>query len=347
MADFDRFLVPIDGESPCGPDLEYDNDFLALNQAAVGKPEQQFGDTVIPAVEPNWREVDQLAQALLRRTKDLRIVAWLTLANTSLHGVAEFAAGLKLALALCTDYWESVHPRLEIDGDMDPYLRMNAIAAFSGSEFSGEDRLIQALRASALLKQPALITYRDAELAFTNAPDAAFSLAQIEATFNEALATNQPAMVAVTDAYSHYQALRALLDERISAAEAPDMDRLASVLKPVARGIERLRQNAAEMAAADGAVEVGAASTTELGAVVSTSNAVPGEVRSREDVRRALDRICQYLERHEPSNPASLFARRAQRMLDMPFLDIMQELSPDSVSTLENLTGAKARQADA
>jgi type VI secretion system protein ImpA len=347
VADFDRFLTPIQGESPCGPDLEYDNDFLALNQAAVGKLEQQFGDTVIPAVEPNWREVDQLAQALMLRTKDLRIVAWLTLANTYLHGVAEFASGLKLALTLCTDYWESVHPRLEIDGDTDPYLRMNAIAAFSGSEFSGEDRLIQALRASALLKQPAVITFRDAELAFANAPDATYSLSQIETTFNEALAANNPALVAVTDAYAHYQALRALLDERISAAEAPDMDRLAGVLKPVARGIERLRQVAADIATADGAMDVGAQEMTASGQVVATGNVGTADVRSREDVRRALDRVCQYLERHEPSNPASLFARRAQRMLDMPFLDIMMELSPDSVSTLENLTGAKARQADA
>ena len=60
MTDFDRFAEPIDGESPCGPDCEYDNDFLALSQAVVGKPEQQFGDTVIPAVDPDWRQVDLL-----------------------------------------------------------------------------------------------------------------------------------------------------------------------------------------------------------------------------------------------------------------------------------------------
>jgi type VI secretion system protein ImpA len=65
-----------------------------------------------------------------------------------------------------------------------------------------------------------------------------------------------------------------------------------------------------------------------------------GEIRTREDVRRTLQRICDFLERHEPSNPASLFARRAERMLDMKFLDIMQELSPDTMSHLHMLTGA-------
>ena len=130
MTDFDRFLAPIAGDSPCGLDCEYDNEFLALTQAAAGKPEQQFGDTVIPAGEPDWREVDSLSQALLTRTKDLRIIAWLTLANTHLHGIKDFAGGIKLALALCEQHWDAIHPRIEVDGDSDPYLRMNAIAAF-------------------------------------------------------------------------------------------------------------------------------------------------------------------------------------------------------------------------
>ena len=41
-----------------------------------------------------------------------------------------------------------------------------------------------------------------------------------------------------------------------------------------------------------------------------------------------------------------MFARRAQRMLNMSFLDIMRELSPDSMSHLEMLTGANAQQQD-
>ena len=67
----------------------------------------------------------------------------------------------------------------------------------------------------------------------------------------------------------------------------------------------------------------------------------PGEIRSREDVRRALERICEYLERYEPSNPAALFARRAERMLDKGFLDIMRELSPDNMHHLQTLMGVK------
>ncbi len=48
----EALLTPIGEASPCGDDLEYDADFTALTTSAQGKPEQQFGDTVIAAVEP-------------------------------------------------------------------------------------------------------------------------------------------------------------------------------------------------------------------------------------------------------------------------------------------------------
>ena len=342
MADFDRFLAPIEGDLPCGPDCEYDNEFLALTQAVAGKPEQQFGDTVIPAVEPDWRLVDGQCQALLGRTKDLRIVASLTLAQTHMHGVSAFAAGLKLALTLCQQYWDEVHPRIEVDGDTDPYLRMNAIAAFSGSEFSGEDRLIQALRQSSLVKQPMTLSFRDAELAFNKAAEATYSLEQISSTLTDAIAADNAELLAVMDAYVSYKALRALLDERVSVAEAPDMERLDGVLKPVAQGLERLHSSTlTSEAEADGDT----VSEDGSGTVVRGPSG-SGVIQSREDARRALDRVCEYLERHEPSNPASLFARRAQRLLSMQFLDIMRELSPDSISHLEMLTGVPPQQED-
>lgn len=341
MADFDRYAEPLTDDSPCGPDCEYDGDFLALSQAVAGKPEQQFGDTVIPAVPPDWRQVDSMAQELLGRTKDLRVVAWLALANTNLHGATYFAAGLKLMLTLCERYWDEVHPRVVVDGESDPYLRMNAIAAFSGSEFSGEDRLIQALRASVLIKQPLTVSYRDAELVFTNSPDAPLSDAQLQSVLGDAMLAGNEAIAAVQAAADTFSTLRALLEERVSVADMPDLDRLASVLKPVAQGIARLQGQAASASDGDSIHTEG-----ESGAIVAMGGpaGMSGVIQTREDVRRALDKVCEYLERHEPSNPASLFARRAQRMLNMPFLEIMRELSPDSMSHLEMLTGAQAQQ---
>ena len=347
MADFDSFVAPISGDQPCGPDCEYDNDFLALTQAAAGKAEQQFGDTVIPAADPDWREVDRLGQALLARTKDLRVVAWLTWANTHLYGILEFAKGLKFALTLCEQYWDSVHPRIEVDGEVDPFLRMNAIAAFSASEYSGENRLIQALRLATILRTPLTLNFRDLELAFNNSPDAAYALTHIEPVLVASLASGSKELAAIAEAYASYQAMRTLVEDRVSAAEAPDMQRLSGVMKPVARGLEYMRAAAAGAAGGTTSDDLTANSATGE-ALVMSSFAVggTGAIQNRDDVRRALDRVCEYLERHEPSNPASLFARRAQRMLGMPFLELMRELSTDSVPQLETLTGMRSQSQD-
>jgi len=342
VVDFERFAEPVTGDAPCGPDCEYEGDFLALSQAVAGKPEQQFGDTVIPAVPPDWRQVDSMAQDLLGRSKDLRVVAWFALANTYLHGAEHFAAGLKLVLTLCERFWDDVHPRVIVDGEHDPYLRMNAIAAFSGSEFSGEDRLIQALRASVLIKHPLTVTYRDVELGFTNSPDAPLSDAQLQSVLADAMAAGNESIAAVAAAFDTFNALRALLEDRVSAADMPDLDRLASVLKPVASGIARVQAQSGGVAALDDSNVAGG--ETGAGGSMPAMVAMSGVIQSRDDARRALEKVCEYLERHEPSNPASLFARRAQRMLNMQFLDIMRELSPDSMSHLEMLTGANVQQ---
>ena len=339
MVDFERFAEPIAGDSPCGPDCEYDNEFLALSQAVLGKPEQQFGDTVIPAVPPDWRQVDTLAQSLLGRTKDLRIVAWLTLANTQLAGLSAFAGGLKLMVTLCERYWDEVHPRIEVDGDTDPYLRINAISAFTGgSEFSGEDQLLQSLRGVLLTKAPVALMYRALELSFSKAPEAQYTLAQAETIVKDAVAAGNTDIPLVQQAWQSYQALCKLVDERVTSGDAPDMERLGTVLKPVAQGIDRTlstANSADDETVTDEMVDAGNPGVARAG--------ISGQVNTREDARRALDRVCEYLERNEPSNPASLFARRAQRMLDMSFLDIMRELSPDSMHQMQTLTGAKTQ----
>src|SRR5439155_26993567 len=67
--------------------------------------------------------------------------------------------------------------------------------------------------------------------------------------------------------------------------------------------------------------------------------AMTGEIRSRDDALRMLELVCSYLELHEPSNPAPLFIRRAQRLIKKSFLEIVRDLMPDSLSQLEKLAG--------
>jgi type VI secretion system protein ImpA len=64
-------------------------------------------------------------------------------------------------------------------------------------------------------------------------------------------------------------------------------------------------------------------------------------IRSREDAIRMLERVCEYVERYEPTNPAPLLIRRAQRLMTKSFVEIIEDLTPDSVATIKALGGIK------
>ncbi|MFZ4479342.1 MAG: type VI secretion system protein TssA [Rhodoferax sp.] len=341
MFDPDQLAQPVDSQSPCGPDCEYDGDFLALTQAIAGKPEQQFGDTVIAAVEPDWRAVEQMASTLLARTKDLRVLSCLTQAATRLHGVSGFAAGVGLMQRLCEQYWDEVHPRMVIDGEADPYLRMNALATLSDGtgSYSGGSEIMRALRLALLANGALPITVRDVEAAGVNDSSARYTGTQLASILADAVAGGSDAVAAFERAAGSVEALVALIEERVASGDQPDFSALRSLIKTVAGAIARARPGAHDPAQGEDATgTTEGQDVPEAGARVAS--VIAGEIRSRDDVRRSLQRVCDYLERHEPSSPSSLFARRAERMLGMGFLDIMQELAPDAMSHLQTLTGA-------
>ena len=57
IIDVEKLLAPVDGESPVGADLSYDPSIMEIEQLAAGKPEQQIGDTIVPAEDPDWKEL--------------------------------------------------------------------------------------------------------------------------------------------------------------------------------------------------------------------------------------------------------------------------------------------------
>ena len=69
--------------------------------------------------------------------------------------------------------------------------------------------------------------------------------------------------------------------------------------------------------------------------------AINGTIQSRQDVVRLLDRICEYYARTEPSSPLPFLLRRAQRLAEMDFLQIVDELTPAMRAQLEPIVGVK------
>jgi len=121
-------------------------------------------------------------------------------------------------------------------------------------------------------------------------------------------------------------AVASSLERRLEATQSPDLVPLKKVLQRVAEAARK----------ASGVAEDGAGAE---GQPAATTNRQSGAINSREDVNRVLERVCEWIERNEPTNPAPLLIRRAQRLMSKNFIDIIRDLTPDGVREIEKLAG--------
>lgn len=332
MADFDleALLAPLQDDAPCGADLEYDPAFLALQAAGAGKPEQQYGDTVIPAEEPDWPTVQELALALARRTRDLRVAVWLVRSGARLHGWPGALNGLQLVQGLLERHWPQVHPQLDASEGNDPTARLNALQPLAHESAAPAD-----LRAASLTGQRGGLRVRDVELALGRADPLPGEAAPTEQGVLDGAAAAAAGLPGLADGLQAgalaVQGIVNAIEQQVGGAQGPDFAPLLRLMKPLAALGAQLQGAAPQPGETDGA-----ASAALAGA---SAPAAPGTIASREDALRALQRVCDWIERNEPSNPAPLLIKRAQRLMSKNFLDIIRDLVPDGVREIEKLAG--------
>lgn len=331
--------APISEASPCGDDLEYDSAFTALASAAQGKPEQQFGDTVIPAVEPEWRAVADQAQALLGRTKDVRVAVLLLRASTRMQGIAGFMMSLRLLAGLLDRHWEGIHPKLDADDDNDPTMRLNALAPLTDEAMVLRD-LYEAHVGNARGVGP--IRVRDIAIAHNAlAPagaEAGYSAAQIHGGL-EAIHGETPEVLQMLMEMPVLVAqLQTLIVERSGRTDLIDLGPLRTIANVLSKACAAVAGPAAQ-AEAEAEAAAAADPGTGTGSAAAARTAAPGEIRNRQDALQTLDRVIRYLEEAEPGNPAPLLIARAKKLIGVSFFDIMADLAPNALDTIETVTG--------
>ena len=330
MTDLEPLLRPVSDDARCGPDLDAAGDqaYTDLGIAAEWKEAKYVGEQELAqAVAPDWRKVKEASSALLAVSKDLRIAKHFVAATANLEGLPGFAAGVRLLRDLIDRYWEGLHPVLE--GAEDDW-RKNLVM-----ELNAERGALGGLRAAALAESRKVgrFTLRDIEVldgAAAPAPNAAASTQEL---LREAIRDSDAAATAARSEACR-QALADL--QAIKAAFGQHQPRL-SVEFPIVEKLLRRTQQIFDDA-------LGAASVTEPeGSAESKGNgeAHAGALRSRADARRQLESVCEFLERTEPAHPAPLLIRRAARLLDLSFLDIIRDIAPGAASQIEDLGGLR------
>lgn len=332
-------LAAISATSPCGEDLEYDAEFLHLERAAQGQPERSMGDSILPAEPPDWRSVQQQSLDLLARSKDLRITHFLLQSTLALEGLPGLATSLDLINGLLRDYWAELHPRLDADDDNDPTVRINALAGLAA------DSTIGLLREAILTRSR---TFGPVSVR------AALNAAGLQHFSGESLGSDHLAGALQDSDPEHLEAIRHALRSARSAAEsiekqvseqvgsASGVD-LSALKQPLRLALQVLGQHAPQTSESP-VDEPAEAPANEAGnaPVAPAATRISGEINSREDVLRSLDRLLAYYSRHEPSSPLPVLLNRAKNLVNADFAAIVRNLIPDGMSQFENLRGPES-----
>lgn len=333
LFDPETLLAPLDDTAPCGADLEYDPVFQALEQAGAGTPERQYGDKVFPAEPPDWLTVHEKALDLAARTRDVRVAVWLVRCGARLHGLAGAVRGLQLVRGLLERHWDHAHPQLDASDDNDPTMRLNALLPLFAAPAALAD-----LRAATLAPVRGGLTLRELELGLgLDEPHGEESRPTEEGVLNglQQLLEKHPDLAdtltaAATAAQGIDDAMQAAVGSR-----APDAASLVRLLSAGSKAVARLK---GEDAADDSGIEGDRGRDTEDG---DPGRRGGGSLRTRADAARELERIAAWIEQHEPSNPAPLLIRRAQRLMNMSFIEIIRDMASAGLDQVETIAGPR------
>jgi type VI secretion system protein ImpA len=352
-------LEGVAADAPCGDDLSYDPAFMELERVAQGGPQDRIVGPDVPTDGPDWRVVEQQSLALFSRTKDLRVAILLAKSLLRTAGLKGFRDGTFVVREIITRYWDSFHPQLDPEFDNSPIMRGNILR-----DLCDRVSVLNPVRTTPLVSLAGLGTFslRDiglatGEIAPTNGA-APPEMTNIDAAFGhcpvEQLAET---LAAVHDTLENVVAIETFMAEKVGAVQTISLEDLAGVLRQIQHILQgRLAERVTDSAVDTGGngVDMGSATDSGNGPISSTqpsggsagspvtAGRAPmkiGEISSRNEVIRALDAVCGYYERHEPSSPVPILLRRAQRLVPMNFVDIMRDLAPSAMSDIDKIRG--------
>jgi type VI secretion system protein ImpA len=327
LLDIPALLKPVSDAAPCGADPVHDDAYVALVAAASRMPEQEIGKVVKPAIEPNWEDVAHRALALFVRCKDLRVAMHLLRAAMGLEGLAGVCDGLVLVQGLLERYWEQVHPQLDASDKNDPTMRLNALYELGEPTqlpFEVQRVTLDGTKLAPTGRHVEIVVGGARAGAGENPPSAdglARALRDVEARTPGVLARLRSGVAAIDGI------------DKVLCAHAAD-----AVARPNLQALRTFTGLVAQATARAGGASTGVPLAGAVDASPHPAGAT-GTIGTRDDAMRELQRIADWIEKHEPGHPAPLLILRARRLMAKSFLEIVKDILPEQLKQVQQLAG--------
>ncbi|WP_265594405.1 type VI secretion system ImpA family N-terminal domain-containing protein [Haloferula sp. BvORR071] len=332
-----ELLTPVSTAPPCGPDLEDDavspaNPGMMAQQAALYNLDALYSEARRPdSDDAAWQGVLAAATDFLGHNKHLRAAVYLCDAAMRRQRAQGLAQSLELVRKICETYWDDFHPLPSTPGGKQ--ARVNILSGLAGNSF------LAALRSMPFVSgmpEATLKAYEANAGADEDASTRAFAKATLGATNKEVL---DDALAQATQSLEQAQWIVAKVD----AAYAPDNEVdcgefLTGVEGKLVKQLGVIRRILSH--ATGSPVETVAGAATEGTATAAAAPVAGAGGFSKASIRPMLDQIIDYYQQNEPSSPVPLLLLRAKRLMDLSFIDLVNDTAgEDAVRKAQQILG--------
>jgi len=355
------FLKDISQENPVGAFLRYESLYDEVRLARQeDDPRLSMGIWKTDLKRADWGKIENLCiEALITKSKDLQIAAWLTEAWASLYGVEGYTQGIRLFSNLIETFWKIIHPQPQEDGDME-----NRLMIFEWMDTAFSSKLLLIPLTQSKFEQTAfgLGFFKSAQ--HSSATQKRVEKASHSPSKDPSKATGtteqfQRSLDQTPDAYlskHHQNMIEALqitqnLKDALSillGAASPSFSQILGTLKEMERILKAALQTREPPPTEESALTADRLSLENKAPIPAFEASPPAispvplnnlnqempsgklELKTRDDAYRKLEIIATFLEQNDPHSLAPQFLRQLIRWENKNILDIFGEIAKTS-----------------
>ncbi|KAF0230558.1 MAG: hypothetical protein FD175_1510 [Beijerinckiaceae bacterium] len=307
-------------DDACGPDLDLagDDDHLGFLARVEGVLPSAFAE--FERSQINFEAEFKAADALLKRSRDLRVLVLVAKLMILDRRLPEFAGVVAGMADLLNRQWDAVHPADDIE------LRRGVLMALDDMPHS-----VMPLQATPLFESRNLgrVSFRHHLIAAgsvqprenEDAHQASAIAAALERADIAELTASRAALQTLRDGLG---AIAASFATHLGAGR--DLA-LPNLRKLVGDQITWLDGEIGRRSPAQAATATGTMSRGEDG---EKSPASATAITTQAAAKGALDAVAAYLARYEPSSPGLLLVRQCRQLADVSFIEALRTLMPDA-----------------
>jgi type VI secretion system protein ImpA len=338
--DLPRLLAPISREKPVGDYLLYEGTYDQIREARrEDDAGLEQGVWTTDLKKADWVYVQSLClDALLKKSKDIQLAAWLLESWLQSEGFFGLRKGLEVLCNLTMEFWEDIYPQPEgddfetrtapffwINDKLSVRLKLSPIVQKGAQQLKGLSFADwqKACKNENLIRKGQLDPADETANAFTQSKfltECALSPANFFSELSGEL----------SESIEWSQKLESFLDEKCGR-DSPSLIGFRETLETILRLVDETIKPKLGISQEEGPVKQVKSSETKMEKKMITTPMPEGSsaVQNRAEAYRMLQQAADYLLLTEPHSPAPYLVKRAVSWGNMSLAELLSEIVKD------------------